>query len=234
MNILQELEDFINDFNNSNDEDFNIDTVRVKFSKQHKLEALKEVGKWEKLKKNSPLIPKLKKRLLFDEVTSAYRLENHNIYYYNSNIDAPKYRKAILVIFGLKQYHKDPPPKELISKLMQIMKDVSSVDICLDLPYKPNFETLKHNFILTPFISNKGVVTGTEYINNTGTLMLDTIVFYDKAFKNDLKHTLWRIEATISIPNIRALMLPLYEFKQITDLAKSGKETAYCIKGVIK
>jgi hypothetical protein len=213
MNILQELEDFINEFNTLNDEDFNIDTVRIEFSKQYKLEHLKKVGTWEKIKKNSPLIPKLKKRLLVDEVTSAYRLENHNIYFYNSNTDAPKYRKAILVIFGMKQYHKDPPPRALISNILQILKDVSSVDICIDLPYKPNFETLKNKFTLTPYYD-------TNYINDTGVPMLDTIVFYNKAFKNDLKRTLWRIEAKISIPNFRALAIPLYEFKQITDLAK--------------
>jgi hypothetical protein len=220
MNILQELEDFINEFNSLNDEDFQIDTVRIEFSKQYKLEHLKKVGAWEKLKKNSPLIPKLKKRLLEDEVTSAYRLEKHNIYYYNSNADAPKYRKAVLVIFGMKQYHKDPPPRELISKILQILKDVSSVDICIDLPYKPNLETIKQHFTLTPFITKDGIVTDTHYINDTGTPMLDTIVFYNKAFKNGLKRTLWRIEAKISIPNFRALMLPLYEFKQITDLAR--------------
>jgi len=178
------------------------------------------VGEWEKLKKNSPLLPKLKQRLKVDEATSAYRLENHNIYYYNSNADAPKYRKAILVIFGMKQYHKDPPPIELISKILQILKDVSSVDICLDIPYKPNIEAVKRYFELTPFITKDGVVTGTEYINDTGTPMLDTIVFYNKAFKNGLQGTLWRIEATISIPNFRALMLPLHEFKQITDIAR--------------
>jgi len=213
MNILQELEAFIEEFNALNDEDFSIDTVRVEFSKQYKLEHLKKVGNWEKIKKNSPLIPKLKKRLLVDEVTSAYRLEKQNIYYYNSNADAPKYRKAVLVIFGMKQYHKEPPPRETIVNILQILKDVTSVDICIDLPYKPNFEAVKKRFTLTPYYD-------TQYINDTGTLMLDTIVFYNKAFKNNLKHTLWRIEAKISIPNFKALMLPLYEFKQITDLAK--------------
>ena len=213
MNILQELEAFIEEFNALNDEDFSIDTVRVEFSKQYKLEHLKKVGNWEKIKKNSPLIPKLKKRLLVDEVTSAYRLEKQNIYYYNSNADAPKYRKAVLVIFGMKQYHKEPPPRETIVNILQILKDITSVDICIDLPYKPNFEALKKHFTLTPYYD-------TQYINDTGTLTLDTIVFYNKAFKNNLKHTFWRIEAKISIPNFKALMLPLYEFKQITDLAK--------------
>jgi len=220
MNILQELEDFINDFNNSNHEDFNIDSIRIEFTKQHKLEHLKKVGTWEKLKKNSPLLPKLKKRLKVDEVTSAYRLEKHNIYYYNSNADAPKYRKAILVIFGMKQYHKHTPPRELISKLLDIMKDVTNIDICLDIPYKPNIEALSKYFTLTPFITNNGVITDTSYINDTGVPMLDTIIFYNKAFKNKLQGTMWRIEAKISIPNFKALMIPLHEFKQITDIAR--------------
>ena len=220
MNILKELEDFIQDFNTLNDEDFNIDSIRVEFSKQYKLEELKKVGEWTKLKKNSPLQSKLKKRLLFDEVTSAYRYGDENIYYYNSNKDKPKYRKAVLVIFGMKQYHKDPPSRRVISNILQIMKDVSSVDICIDLPYKPNIEAVKKYFKTTPYITSDGVATGTEYINDTGTTMLDTIVFYNKAFKNGLLGTLWRIEATISIPNFKALMLPLYEFKQIIDLAR--------------
>jgi len=218
MNILQELEDFINEFNSLKDEDFSIDTIRIEFSKQYKLEHLKKVGTWEKIKKNSPLIPKLKKRLLEDEVTSAYRLEKQNIYYYNSNADAPKYRKAVLVIFGMKQYHKDPPPRALISNILQILKDVTSVDICIDLPYKPNLEAVKQHFSLTRY--KREIASETHYINDTGVPMLDVVVFYNKALKNKLKHTLWRIEARISIPNSRALALPLHEFKQITDLAK--------------
>ena len=220
MNILQELEEFINDFNSLNDEDFNIDSIRVEFSKQYKLSQLKEIGKWTKIKNNSPLIPKLKQRLLEDEVTSAYRYGKENIYYYNSNKDKPKYRKAVLVIFGMKQYHKDPSPRELISNILQIMKDVSSVDICIDLPYKPKMETLKQNFTITPYITNNGVATGTVYINDTGIPMLDKIIFYNKSVKNGLQGILWRIEATISIPSFRALALPLYEFKQIIDIVR--------------
>ena len=219
MNILQELEDFINDFNKSNDEDFNIDSIKIEFSKQHKLEELKKVGDWGKIGENSSLLPKLKKRLQKKEITSAWRLEKENIYYYNMQ-DAPKYRRATLVIFGITQYHKPAPQRELISKVLQIMKDVSSVDICLDIPFKPNLETMKKYFKLTPFITKNGVVTDTRYINDTGILMLDTIVFYDKAFKNGLKGILWRIEAKISIPNFRALALPLHEFKQIVDIAR--------------
>jgi len=220
MNILQELEDFINDFNKSNDEDFSIDSIRVEFSKQYKLKQLQEVGEWHKVQKNSNILYKLKKRLAVDEITSAYRLEKQNIYFYNSNADKPKYRKAILVIFGVKQYHKDPPPKDLISKLLQIMKDVSNVDICLDIPYKPNLEALSKHFTLTSFITKNGVVTDTSYINDTGIMMLDKITIYNKAYKNSLKGILWRIEAKMSIPNCRALMMPLHEMKEITDIAR--------------
>ncbi len=216
MNILQELEAFINEFNNLNDEDFSIDSIRIEFSKQHKLEELKKLGNWVKIAKNSPLLPKLKKRLLNNEITSVWRLEKENIYYYNMQ-DAPKYRKAILIIFGMKQYRNPLPNKDLISNILQIMKTVSSVDICIDLPYKPNIEKIQKDFGITPYITNKGVVTDTRYINNTGEMMLDKIIFYNKAYKNGLKGILWRIEATIGIPNFKALALPLYEFKQIVD-----------------
>jgi len=103
MNTLQELEDFINEFNQDNDEDFEIDSIRVEFSKQYKQEALNRLGEWRKIKKNSNILHKLKKRLSEDEVTSAWRLEKHNIYYYNMQ-DKPKYRKAELVIFGMKHF----------------------------------------------------------------------------------------------------------------------------------
>jgi len=219
MNILQDLEDFINEFNTLNDEDFNIDSIRIEFSKQHKLEALEKVGKWCKVEKNSSLLAKLKKRLLKNEITSAWRLEKENIYYYNMQ-DTPKYRRATLVIFGIKQYHKPTPSKNLIIKLLEIMKDVSSVDVCIDLPYKPNLEAIKQHFKLTAYYAKDGTLTDTRYINDTGTPMIDKIIFYNKAFKNGLQGTLWRIEATISIPNFRALALPLYEFKQITDLTR--------------
>ena len=50
--------------------------------------------------------------------------------------------------------------------------------------------------------------------------MIDKITIYNKAIKNNLEGILYRIEATISIPNIKVLSLHLNEFKQITDLAK--------------
>ena len=51
--------------------------------------------------------------------------------------------------------------------------------------------------------------------------MLDRVCIYNKAKKNDLKCRLYRIEATISIPNIKALALPLHEFKDIIKLLVS-------------
>ena len=43
MNTLQELENFIDEFNTNNDEDFAIDTIRIDFSKQHKKENLEQL-----------------------------------------------------------------------------------------------------------------------------------------------------------------------------------------------
>lgn len=219
MNILQELEDFINEFNQNNDEDFSIDSIRVEFSKQHKQEELKKLGNWSKIKKNSNILHKLKKRLSGDEVTSAWRLEDYNIYYYNMQ-DAPKYRKATLVVFGMNQYHKEAPPRELVSKVLSVLKSVSNVDICLDFLCKPTLEALSKHFKITPYITNDGIVTDTSYINDTCIPMIDKITIYNKGFKNKLDIILWRIEAKISIPNFKALALPLHEFKEIIDIVR--------------
>lgn len=225
MNVLQQLENFINEFNSNNDEDFQIDTIRIDFSKQHKKENLEQLGSWKKINKNDKkILDKLKRRLTLDEVTSAYQLENFNIYYYNSNKDKPRYRIATMVIFGLKQYHKKPPPHQLVIKILSILKDISNIDLCLDMKQKPNIELLKNQFNLKRYFDKKiKAYTDTYYINETGVLMLDKITIYNKAIKNKLEGILWRIEATIPIPNIKYLALPLNEFKQITDLAKGNQ-----------
>ena len=222
MNTLQELENFINEFNINNNEDFAIDSIRIDFSKQHKKENLEQLGNWKKINKNDKkIMNKLKKRLTLDEVTSAYQLENLNIYYYNSNKDKPKYRIATMVIFGLKQYHKAPPPQNIVTKILSILKNITNIDLCLDIKQKPNIELLKKHFELKRYFDKKiKAYTDTYYINDTNILMIDKITIYNKAIKNNLEGILYRIEATISIPNIRVLSLPLNEFKQITDLAK--------------
>ena len=222
MNTLQELENFINEFNINNNEDFAIDSIRIDFSKQHKKENLEQLGNWKKINKNDKkIMNKLKKRLTLDEVTSAYQLENYNIYYYNSNKDKPKYRIATMVIFGMKQYHKAPPPQNIVTKILSILKNITNIDLCFDMKQKPNLELLKKHFELKRYFDKKiKAYTDTYYINDTNILMIDKITIYNKAIKNNLEGILYRIEATISIPNIRVLSLPLNEFKQITDLAK--------------
>ncbi|MCG3665393.1 hypothetical protein [Aliarcobacter butzleri] len=219
MNVLKELENYINEFNKNNDVNFDIDTIRVTFSKQHKKDNLEQLGKWKKINKNDKtILHKLKRRLTADEVTSAYQLENYNIYYYNSNIDKPKYRIATMVIFGMKQYHKEPPPHQIVSNIISILKNITNIDLCLDMKQEPLLENLRRYFYLDRYKD-----TETFYINNTNILMIDKVTIYNKAIKNKLEGILWRIEATISIPNIKYLFLPLNEFKQITDLAKGNQ-----------
>ncbi|RXI41590.1 hypothetical protein CRU99_09635 [Malaciobacter mytili] len=222
MNVLQELENFINEFNLNNNEDFKIDTIRIDFSKQHKKESLELLGNWKKINKNDKkILDKLKRRLTIDEVTSAYQLENYNIYYYNSNKDKPRYRLATMVIFGLSQYHKEPPPHQIVSKIISILKNITNIDLCLDMKQKPSLELLENHFNLKRYFDKKiKTLTDTYYINETDISMIEKICIYNKAIKNNLGCILWRIEATILIPNIKYLALPLHEFKLITDLAK--------------
>ena len=231
MNILTELETFINEVNNS-DEDFSIDTIRIEYSKQHKKSKLDDLGKWKKINANDKRIfAKLKKRLMVDEVTSAYQLENYNIYYYNSSTP-PKYNKATMVIFAMKQYHKDPPPRNIIENILNILvfgtsKVSVNLDICKDFLYKPNIKELSSRYNLTPFITKYGLVTDTRYINDPEITMIEKIVIYNKQVKNNLSYKVWRAEAKILIPNVRELALPLYEFKsEVIDLlAKRGALT---------
>lgn len=222
MNTLQDLEQFINEFNKNNNESFVIDSIRIDFQKQYKKEKLQELGNWKKLQKNSNILHKLKRRLEDNEITSVYQLENYNIYYYNkTNHTDKKYRKATMVIFGLKQYHKESPPRELILNIVNILKDISNIDLCLDLMYRPNLEKLSSLYGLKRYVEPQSKKpTDTYYINETNILMIDKIVIYNKQQKNNLDFICWRIEATISIPNIKYLSLPLDEFKYITDSIK--------------
>ncbi|KLE01930.1 hypothetical protein [Aliarcobacter butzleri] len=216
MNVLKELENCINEFNKNNQIEFSIDTIRIDFKKQYKLSKLKELGVWKKIdKKDKRIMDKLKRRLVDDEVTSAYQLENYNIYFYNSNKDKPKYRIATMVIFGLKQYHKEPTPQQIVSNIISILKNISNIDLCFDMKIKPNLTKLNNYFNLQRY-----KLEDTYYINETNILMLDKITIYNKAIKNKLEDILWRIEALISIPNIKYLALPLYEFKEIINISK--------------
>ena len=226
MNILQELENYINEFNEDNNENNSIDTIRIDFSKQHKKKSLEQLGRWKKINKNDKrIMDKLKRRLTADEVTSAYQLENHNIYYYNSNKDKPKYRIATLVMFGLFQYHKAPPPVEMVNSILSIMqssikrgRNLLNIDICYDMKTRPDIATLKQFYYLTDF-KKQG---NTFYINDTNILSMDRICIYNKALKNKLDGNLYRIEATITIANYNCLALPINEFIDIINLANGS------------
>ncbi|MDD4329023.1 MAG: hypothetical protein PHD79_03650 [Aliarcobacter sp.] len=217
MNILSNLEIEIKEFNLENNMTFSIDTIRTKFSKEYKLEPLKKLGNWHKLKKNSYIIQKLKRRYVDKEITSVYQLENYNIYYYNSNEDKPKYKKATMVIFGMKQYHKEPPPYNLIDKIISILKNITNVDICFDMNKKPNIENISSYYNVKQYIKN-GLFYKTYYINETFNNMIERITIYDKAYKNKLDFPLWRIEAKVIIPNIKVLALPLHEFRNFVNM----------------
>ena len=209
-NVLEELENFIEEFNNDNSVDFAIDSIRVEFSKQHKLAKLKELGRWRKLSKNSNILSKLKRRLTADEVTTVWRLEKHNIYYYNKRDETKKYRKAIMVIFGLKQYDREPPPRTLVQKILNILKDVSNIDLCLDVPYQPSLDNLKKWFYLEQYTTPKGIKTDTHYINQPDIMGIEKVTIYNKGSKNALNRILWRFEAKILIHNIKELILKFY------------------------
>ena len=230
MDILAEIEDFINEFNQTYDENYDIDSIRIDFDKQHKKEHLEDLGNWKKINKNdTKILAKLKKRLIVDEVTTAYQLENHNIYYYNKKDTAnrnKKYRKATMVIFGMKQYHKAPPPYNIIKSIFNMLvygnsKVAINIDVCSDTPTKPNLKELEKHFYLKQYIEPKTrTPTDTHYINYPNILMIEKLIIYNKKVKNDLGFNVWRIEALIHIPNIRCLALPLHDLKQITDIAK--------------
>lgn len=225
MNILSELEEFINEFNQNNDEDFAIDSIRIEFQKQHKLDKLQSIGMWKKINaKDKKIMAKLKKRLTDDEVTTAYQFERENIYYYNSSTP-PKYNKATLVIFGIKQYHREPPPYEIIDRLLNILSFGTSkidmnIDICSDTKHRPNIDALKRFFDLKQHITKEGVFTDTHYINCPEINMIEKIIIYNKQVKNNLAFMVWRIEAKVIIPNFRILALPLHELKEVTDIAR--------------
>lgn len=226
-NAYLNLLNYIEEFNKNNQILLSIDSIRITFNKQHKLDKILNLGRCKKIDKSSKQIKqKLKKRLSIDEVTSAYQLENHNIYFYNSKKDKPKYRSATMVIFGMKQYHKKPLPHHLVEKIVNMLtyktsknEDVN-IDLCCDLNSNPNIEKLKEFFKLTQHILDNGKLTDTYYINQTDILMLNKVCIYNKALKNKLQGILYRIEANIQIPNIKALYMPLNEFKHIIQIAR--------------
>jgi hypothetical protein len=167
--------------------------LRFEYDKRYKQERVSRLGQWIKLTDKHCLYQKLIKRLTAKELTSVYRLKDEDIYFFNYS-DPPKYRKAMMVIFGISQPDKEPN-HNLIKKITSFLP-ITSLDICFDTPYKPNLEPL--NSQLTRYKD-----TDTYYINQTGCPLLDKITIYDKQSKNRLLYSLWRIEATITISDIQ-------------------------------
>ena len=216
MGILSKLENYLQEFNF----DFQIDTLRIDFIKTSKKSKLDTVGRWNKIKPNHQLFLKLQRRYEAKEITTVHQLENYNIYYFNSR--KKDYKLSTLVLFGLFQPHKAPLPAEITNSILSIMqssvkrgRNLLNIDICFDMKSIPDIGTLKQFYYLTDY-RNQG---NTFYINSTNILSMDRICIYNKALKNKLDGTLWRIEATISIPNYNCLSLPINEFIEIITLA---------------
>ena len=215
--ILERIEAYLNDFNQDHRTDFAIDTIRIDYQKQYKKEALDSLGKWHKVTPSSNISAKLKKRLKDDEITSAYQFERENIYYFNKKDPIKKkYRHSVMVIFGMKQYTSSAPNTHTVKSILNILKDVSEIDVCFDIPIPPNLEELSKRFNLTPYKDS-------VYINTPNIQMIEKVLIYNKALKNGLNAPLWRIEFKVTIPNARDLAIPLYEMKkEIIDLTKGN------------
>ena len=220
MSILSKLEEYLKEF----ELDFEIDTLRIDFIKSSKKDKLNSIGSWNKIKPTHQLFLKLQRRYEAKEITTVHQLENYNIYYFNSK--KKDYKLATLVMFGLYQYHKAPPPAEIINSILNIMqssvkrgRNLLNIDICFDMKSIPDIATLKQFYYLTDY-RNQG---NSFYINDTQILSMDRVCIYNKALKNKLDGILWRIECTISIPNYNYLALPINEFIEIIKLAKTNK-----------
>lgn len=211
-NILQEIKSFLNDFNQEHEIDLAIDTIRIEFSKQHKKVALDSLGNWHKVTPSSNISAKLKKRLKEDEITSAYQFEKENIYYFNLSTP-PKYRRAIMVIFGMEQYTSSAPNINTVKSILSTLKDISELDVCYDTPIPPLLDELAKRFNLTHYKDS-------VYINAPNIQMIEKVIIYNKALKNGLNVPLWRIEFKVMIPNARHIALPLHDMKEIIDLTR--------------
>ena len=128
-------------------------------------------------------------------------------------------------MFGLFQYHKAAPPAEIVKSILSIMqssvkrgRNLLNIDICYDMKSIPDIAALKQFYYLTDY-KKQG---STFYLNDTNILSMEKVCIYNKSLKNKLDGTLWRIEATISIPNYNCLSLPISEFIEIINLANGS------------
>jgi hypothetical protein len=234
MDILAELANIIN----TAESQIYIDTIRATFYKKaitqkthKKIDLLKSIAKaygkkWQKLDKQTAKAVKIERRHEFKgyEIVNIYALSDLPIFYATLKTSGNEPQKALLEIYGLRQYHKAPPPKNLIGELLGVINNVSSLDLCFDKDSPFNLEAFKDE--VTSF-------ENTKYLKNNDTLT--RVYFYDKAKKNNLNLSIYRAEAVATIApknkdnplSLKArlnLQLPtaLDEFKSILD--KTTKE----------
>ena len=234
VDILAEVESIINPAESK----IYIDTIRATFYKKaitqkthKKIDLLKSVArkygkKWLKLDKQTAKAVKIERRFEFRdyEIVNIYMLSDLPIFYATLKNAGNEPQKALFEVYGLRQYNKTPPPKELITELLGVINNVSSLDLCFDKDSP---------FNLDPFCDEVIGFENTKYLKNND--VLSRVYFYDKAKKNNLNLPIYRAEAVVSInPKSKDNPLPLKqrlnlqlpyaldEFKSILD--KTTKE----------
>ena len=220
MDILAELANIIN----TAESQIYIDTIRATFYKKaitqkthKKIDLLKSIArkygkKWQKLDKQTAKAVKI------------YMLSDLPIFYATLKSSGNEPQKALFEVYGLRQYNKTPPPKELVAELLGVINNISSLDLCFDKDSP---------FNLDPFCDEVINFENTKYLKNND--VLARVYFYDKAKKNNLNLPIYRAEAVVSInPKSKDNPLPLKqrlnlqlpyaldEFKSILD--KTTKE----------
>lgn len=229
MDILAELASIINPAESG----IHIDTIRATFFKKAIIQktytkmklldliARKYGKKWQKLDKQTAKAVKIERRYEFRdyEILNIYALSDLPIFYATLKSSGNEPQKALFEVYGLRQYNKTPPPKELIAELLGMVNNVSSLDLCFDKDSP---------FNLDPFCDEVISFENTKYLKNND--VLTRVYFYDKAKKNNLNLPIYRAEAVVSInPKSKDNPLPLKqrlnlqlpyaldEFKSILD-----------------
>ena len=235
MDILAELATIIN----TAESQIYIDTIRATFYKKaithkthKKIDLLKSIArkygkKWQKLDKQTAKAVKIERRYEFRdyEIVNIYALSDLPIFYATLKSSGNEPQKALFEVYGLRQYNKTPPPKELIVELLGVVNNVSSLDLCFDKDSP---------FNLDPFCDEVINFENTKYLKNND--VLTRVYFYDKAKKNNLNLPIYRAEAVVSInPKSKDNPLPLKarlnlqlphaldEFKSILDKTTKGQ-----------
>lgn len=237
MDILAEVESIINPAESG----IHIDTIRATFLKKAIIQkfhtkmklldliARKYGKKWLKLDKQTAKAVKIERRYEFKgyEIVNIYALSDLPIFYATLKNAGNEPQKALFEVYGLRQYNKTPPPKELIAELLGVINNVSSLDLCFDKDSP---------FNLDPFCDEVISFENTKYLKNND--VLTRVYFYDKAKKNNLNLPIYRAEAVVSInPKSKDNPLPLKqrlnlqlpyaldEFKSILDKTTKEQDT---------